>query len=71
MAYSDDLADNLTLADAGLKLFADESGTSLEFLCTNGQSVRVRINDFGELLNRHESQILRTWSAERQAKRKP
>ena len=64
-------AETLTLADAGLRLIADENGTSLEFMCQDGQRLRLRINDLGEWLNRHEAQVLRTWSAERQAQRKP
>jgi hypothetical protein len=56
----------MTLADAGLRLIVDESGTFLEFMCTNGRILRLRINDLGEQLDRHEAEILRIWSAERQ-----
>ncbi|HTI85937.1 MAG TPA: hypothetical protein VL966_04975 [Alphaproteobacteria bacterium] len=62
--------DDLMLSEAGLRLRADESGTSIEFVCHDGRSVQIRINDFGERLNRHEAEILRVWSAEQQARRR-
>jgi hypothetical protein len=64
------LRDDLTLSEAGLRVRADESGTSIEFVCKDGRSVRVRVNDFGEHLNRHEAEILRIWSSEQQARRR-
>jgi hypothetical protein len=64
------LSGHLTLAETGLKLLVDESGTSLEFVCADRRSLRVRINDLGAHLSRHEAEILRIWSAEQQARRK-
>lgn len=63
------LPSDLTLADVGLRLFADESGTSLEFTSSGGTAVVLRINDLAGTLNRHDAETLRCWSADRQAKR--
>lgn len=61
---------NLTLAEVGLRLLADEGGTSLEFIASTGTKAVIRINDLAEKLTRHEAETLRNWSADQQARRK-
>ena len=63
-------AGDLSLAQVGLRLIADEGGTSLEFTSSTGTKVIVRINELGEKMNRHEAETLRQWSADQQAHRK-
>jgi hypothetical protein len=64
------LPTGLTLAEVGLRLFADEGGTSLEFAASTGTKAVIRINDLAEKVTRHEAETLRVWSADQQARRK-
>jgi hypothetical protein len=59
---------DLTLADVGLRLLVDDKGTALEFTCSAGTKAVIRINDISGI-TRHESETLRHWSADQQARR--
>jgi len=64
------LPQDLTLAEVGLRLMADEGGTSLEFTSSAGTKAVIRINDLVNTMSRHEAETLRNWSADQQAKRR-
>jgi hypothetical protein len=63
------LANDLTLAEVGLRLLVGEYGTALEFTCSAGTKAVIRVNDISGI-TRHESETLRLWSADQQARRK-
>jgi hypothetical protein len=63
------LPDDLTLAEIGLRVLVDDNGTSLEFTCSAGTKAVIRVNDIANI-TRQESETLRHWSADRQARRK-
>jgi hypothetical protein len=63
------LPTDLTLSEVGLRLLADEGGTSLEFTASTGTKALIRVNDLAESITRQEAETLRVWSADQQAKR--